>query len=157
MSMITCSMLTAYALGPSLFPCPWKIIIAQFRLLSKSLVSILKLFNQNCFDSRLSVSQELTNPLVRVKKRETRKDVENGKENKWERIKKKVKVKQVPDDHVQRQEGPSPLEQRPVHHTSQGAHLLSINLQFYHSYQPRHNYQLIIIPQSYCYHFYHYD
>ena len=67
------------------------------------------------------------------------------------------KAKQVPDDHVQRQEGPSPLEQRPVPHTSQGVHLLSINLQFYHSYQPRHNHQLIIILQSYYYHFYHYD
>ena len=54
------------------------------------------------------------------------------------------KAKQVPDDHVQRQEGPSPLEQRPVPHTSQGAPLLSMNLHFYHSYQPRHNYQLII-------------
>ena len=62
--------------------------------------------------------------------------------------KEKVKVKQVPDDHVQRQEGPSPLEQRPVHHTSQGAHLLSINLHFYNSYQHHHNYQLIIIIRS---------
>ena len=66
--MITCSMLTAYALGPSLFPCPWEIIIVQFRFLFTSVVSILKLFNQNCFDSRISVSQELKNPLVRVKK-----------------------------------------------------------------------------------------
>ena len=63
-------------------------------------------------------------------------------------MKKKVKVKKVPDDHVQRQEGPSPLEQRPVPHTSQGVHLLSINLQFYHSYQPRHHHHLIIIIRS---------
>ena len=73
MSRITCSMLTAYALGPSLFPCPWEIIIVQFRLLFTSLVSILKLFNQNCFDLRLSVSQELKWEWKRGNKKECRK------------------------------------------------------------------------------------